>query len=317
MTETDRDVLIQGGKIIDGTGAPAFIGDVRIRAGVIAEIAPTLESHGGERVFDASGCYVAPGFIESHTHVDGTMWWQSDLDPLPGNGVTTVIMGNCGFALAPLHDDPAVRAEVVKIFSFFEDIPEGPFFEKLPWDWKKWSEYRDSVTSQAQVATNYAAFVGHIALRLAVMGMEAWERAATPEEIRRIASLLEDALAAGALGLSTNLMDHDGQDRPVPSLHADDAELAAILEVLARHPGATLRRLDGAARAALRGAADPHAVGGRADAAMAEGFRPPAAAGRSARALRPGGARLLDGLHACPDHDGGERRALAALCPVE
>ncbi|MBW2427164.1 MAG: amidohydrolase family protein, partial [Deltaproteobacteria bacterium] len=138
-------------------------------------------------------------------------------------------------------DDPAVRAEVVKIFSFFEDIPEGPFFEKLPWDWKKWSEYRDSVTSQAQVATNYAAFVGHIALRLAVMGMEAWERAATPEEIRRIASLLEDALAAGALGLSTNLMDHDGQDRPVPSLHADDAELAAILEVLARHPGATLQ----------------------------------------------------------------------------
>ena len=235
------DLLIRGGSVIDGTAAPAFRADVRVRDGVIAELGPDLEPEPGERVFDATGCYVAPGLIESHTHFDGTMWWQPDLDPLPGCGVTTVVMGNCGFALAPVHEDPAVRAEVVKIFSFFEDIPEAPFFDNLPWDWTTWSEYKASVTSQVRVPTNYAAFVGHIALRLAVMGMDAWERAATADEITRIARLLDDALAAGALGLSTNLMDHDGQDRPVPSLHADDAELSALFEVITRHPGATVQ----------------------------------------------------------------------------
>ena len=234
-------LLIRGGSVIDGTGDAAYVADVRLRDGEIAEIGVQLEAAADERVFDASGCYVTPGLIESHTHFDGTMWWQPDLDPLPGCGVTTVVMGNCGFALAPLHDDPKVREEVVKIFSFFEDIPEVPFLKNLPWDWKTWSEYKASLTRQVSVPTNYAAFVGHIALRLAVMGMDAWERAATPEEIREIAALFEDALQAGALGLSTNLMDHDGSDRPVPSLRADDDEILALLAVLERYPGATLQ----------------------------------------------------------------------------
>ncbi len=241
MPADSPDYLIQGGTVVDGTGAPAFRADVRVRNGLIAEVSPGLTAAGDERVFDATGCTVAPGFIESHTHFDGTMWWQPDLDPLPGCGVSTVIMGNCGFALAPLHEDKEVQAEVVKIFSFFEDIPEGPFFQNLPWDWKTWSEYRASVEKQVEVPTNYGAFVGHIALRLAVMGMEAWERAATPAEVERIAELLDDALSAGALGMSTNLMDHDGQDRPVPSLHADDAEFQALFDVVLRHPKATVQ----------------------------------------------------------------------------
>jgi N-acyl-D-aspartate/D-glutamate deacylase len=140
-----------------------------------------------------------------------------------------------------VHEDAAVRAEVVKIFSFFEDIPEAPFFANLPWNWKTWSEYKTAMTSNVRVPTNYAAFVGHIALRLAVMGMDAWERAATSDEIAQIAELLDDALAAGALGLSTNLMDHDGADRPVPSLHADDAEFNALFDVFARYPNATVQ----------------------------------------------------------------------------
>ena len=241
MSSEAPDILIRGGTVVDGTNAPAYCADVRLRGGAIVEIAPDLTPDPGERTFEAKGCYVTPGLIESHTHFDGTMWWQPDLDPLPGCGVTTVVMGNCGFALAPLHEDPAVREEVVKIFSFFEDIPETPFLENLPWDWNTWSEYKESVTSQIKVPANYAAFVGHIALRLAVMGMDAWERAATEEEVTRIASLLEDALEAGALGMSTNLMDHDGADRPVPSLHADDAEFKALFEVIARHPGSTVQ----------------------------------------------------------------------------
>ena len=133
------DKIIRGGTVVDGTGARAYAADVRIRDGRIAEIAANLVATDGERTFDATGCLVTPGLIESHTHFDGTMWWQPDLDPLPGCGVTTVVMGNCGFALAPLHEDPEVRAQVVGIFSFFEDIPEAPFFENLPWDWRRWS----------------------------------------------------------------------------------------------------------------------------------------------------------------------------------
>jgi N-acyl-D-amino-acid deacylase len=241
MGEASRDRLIRGGTVVDGTGAPRFRADVRIRGGVIVEVAPGLAPLPAETVHEADGCFVAPGFIESHTHFDGSMWWQPDLDPLPGYGVTAVVMGNCGFALAPLPEDPAARAEVVKIFSFFEDIPERPFFENLPWDWRSWSEYKTSLTSRVTVPTHYATFVGHIAIRLAAMGMEAWQRAATADEVARMCRDLEDALAAGALGLSTNLMDHDGGDRPVPTLLADDAELRALFEVLARHRGATLQ----------------------------------------------------------------------------
>jgi N-acyl-D-aspartate/D-glutamate deacylase len=241
MTERAENILISGGLVVDGTLAPARRADVRLRGGFITAIAPSLSPEQGERVIDATGCYVAPGFIESHTHLDGVMWWQPDLAPLPGNGVTTVIGGNCGFALAPVHEDPKVREEVVQIFSFFEDFPKGPFHSHLPWDWRSWSEYRASVERHVRTPIHYAAFVGHIALRLAVMGMAAWERSATAEEIARMAALFDDALRAGALGLSTNLMDHDGQDRAVPSLRADDAELRALLEVLARHPGATIQ----------------------------------------------------------------------------
>lgn len=240
MTES-KELLIRGGTIVDGTGSPAYRGDLRIRGAQIAEIAPSLDPEPGERVVDATGCTVAPGFIESHTHLDGVMWWQPDLAPLPGNGVTSVIGGNCGFALAPAHEDPRIRDEVIKIFSFFEDFPEGPFRSHLPWDWRTWSEYRRSMEEKVRTPLHFGAFVGHIALRLAAMGLEAWERPAKPDEIARMAELLEDALAAGAMGLSTNLMDHDGQDRPVPSLHADDAEFEALFEVLARHPGTTLQ----------------------------------------------------------------------------
>ena len=232
------DILIKGGNVVDGTGGPAYKADVRIKNGMITEIGENLQSV-SEKVYFANDCVVAPGFIESYTHYDGTMWWQPDLDPLPGNGATTVILGNCGFTTAPISKDRAAQLEMVKIFSFFEDIPEGPFLEHLPWDWTKWSEYKDSLTKNVKVPANYAAFVGHIAIRLAVMGLDAWDRAGTPDEIRQMADLLDDALAAGALGLSDNLHDHDGENRPIPTLLACDAEFVALFDVLSRYPGTT------------------------------------------------------------------------------
>jgi len=236
-----HNTLIQNGTIVDGTGAPAFQADIRLAQGKITEIAEGLTPNGDEQVIDASQCYVAPGFIESHTHYDGAMWWDNSLDPLPGYGATTQVMGNCGFATAPLPDDEAARREVVKIFSFFEDIPEEPFLESMPWDWKSWPEYKESMVKNVTVPLNYAVYCGHIALRLAAMGMDAWDRAASPAEIEHMASMLEEAMKSGAMGMSSNLMDHDGDDRPVPSLKADDAEFRALMEVLDRYPGSSFQ----------------------------------------------------------------------------
>ena len=233
------DILIRGGTVIDGTGAERYAADVRVSGSTIVEIGKGLTPRTSEEVIDATGCYVTPGFIESHTHYDATMWWQPDLDPLPGMGATTVILGNCGFTAAPLSKEKAAQLEMINIFSFFEDIPLKPFLQNVPWDWEKWSEYKASMAKNIKLPTNYSAFVGHIALRLAAMGLDAWERAATPAEVARMAELLEDALAAGALGLSDNLHDHDGDNRPIPTLLADDAEFEALFKVLARYPGAT------------------------------------------------------------------------------
>jgi len=208
------DILIKGGTVVDGTGAAAHRADVRIKGDVIAEIGADLAAH-GERIVDARDCIVTPGFIEAHTHMDAVMWWQPSLDPLPGFGVTTAVIGNCGFTAAPVSNDPEVRMEMVKIFTFFEEVPIKPFLDRLPWDWSSWSDYRASLDRNAKTACNIAGYVGHIAIRLAVMGMAAWDRAGTPDEIAKMCDLLEDALKAGALGMSSNLLAASGDPRYV------------------------------------------------------------------------------------------------------
>jgi N-acyl-D-aspartate/D-glutamate deacylase len=138
--------------------------------------------------------------------------------------------------MAPLHPSQEAKEEVMGIFSFFEDIPLAPFKKYVPWDWEKWSEYRAAFEAKLQVPLNYASYVGHIPLRIAAMGMDAWHRAATPAEVEKMCELLDDALAAGALGLSDNMHDHDGDNRPVPTLLADDAEFTALFDVMERYP---------------------------------------------------------------------------------
>src|SRR5262245_16913234 len=104
-----NSLLINGGPFIDGTLAPRRAADLRLSGDALTEIAPGLAPRAGERVVDARDCLVTPGFIEAHTHFDGTMWWQPDLDPLPGYGVSSVVLGNCGFSAAPVSDDAAAR----------------------------------------------------------------------------------------------------------------------------------------------------------------------------------------------------------------
>ncbi len=232
-------ILIKNGTVVDGTGAAPVAADVRVDQGRIVEVGPDLAAGTGERVIDATDCYVTPGFIETHNHWDGGVWWSPMMEPAAAYGITTSINGNCGFSMAPAKPD--ILPDVVDIFNFFEDIPEEPMQKLVPWDWRKWSEYKASFVKNVKTPVHFAAFCGHIPIRLFVMGTSAWERAATAEEIQQMCELLDDAMQAGAIGLSSNYLDYDKHDRPLPSQQADDAEFSALMAVVAKYPGATVQ----------------------------------------------------------------------------
>jgi N-acyl-D-aspartate/D-glutamate deacylase len=307
----DDTLLIRGGDVVDGSGAPARRADVRVRDGRIAEVGPDLPGD-GERVLDASGAYVTPGLIESHTHYDAAVWWDPDCDPMPAHGCTTLVMANCGLGLAPLRAGD--RDTIVDLFSFIEDIPAEAFRLAVPWTWETYAEYR-AVAAQHGTAVNTVGFVPHQLLRTWVMGGAAWERAATATELDQLCTVLDDALAAGALGLSTSVMDTDRDNRPVPSRQADDAEFTALVAVLARRRAALQyvprirqpeRRHDDARRR--------RAAARRRLPARGERGRRPRRAGRLPRALLGRGRAAVGELQRAPV---AREHALRALDHVE
>ena len=233
------DVIIRGGTVVDGTGAPAFEADVRVRDGVIAEVGPALTPD-GEFEVDARGAHVIPGIIDNHTHLDGAMWWDDGLDPLPASGNTSMVFGNCGNSIAPLAGDQ--RDEIVDLLCFLEDLPVEAFHQLIPWTWERWPEYVDALRSRP-TTVHAGGYVGHLALRTYVMGEAGWERAATPQEIDRMCEILDEGLAVGALGLSLNIFDKDRRLRLVPGYFATDDELSALFRVVARHRPATVQTI--------------------------------------------------------------------------
>src|SRR2546427_1200697 len=218
------DIVIRGGTVFDGSGAPGQAADVAIEAGAIREIGPNLR---GERVLDASGCAVAPGFIDIHTHYDAQVFWDPALRPSSYHGVTTVVAGNCGFTIAPTR--PEHHDVIVHTLENVEDMDPATLAAGVTWDFETFPEYLDSVRRRGTML-NFTAYIGHTALRLYVMGDAAYERAATTEEIDRMCQLVGEALDLGAAGFSTSFsFAHRGVDgKPVPSRFAEADEVEAL-----------------------------------------------------------------------------------------
>jgi N-acyl-D-amino-acid deacylase len=229
------DLLIRGGTVVDGTGAPGRRADVAVRGGRIAAVGDVQGT--AARTLDADGAVVAPGFVDIHTHYDVQVFWDRMLTISPWHGVTTVVMGNCGFAVAPTR--PAHRDLILRTL---ENV-EGMSLEAIrtgigaEWPFETIPEYLD-VIEQRGTAINAAVLVGHTAVRMYVMGEDATERAATDDEIATMRGLVLEGLRAGALGFATSWSPtHVGYaGRPVPSRVAELKEIEALADTLAEVP---------------------------------------------------------------------------------
>ena len=193
------DLLIRGGTVIDGSGGKRFAADVGIAGGRIAKIGRITEA--ATRTIDADGLIVSPGFIDGHTHMDAQIMW----DPMGTcscyHGVTSVVMSNCGFTLAPCR--PADREWVANSLSYVEDISPDAMKAGIDWTWESFHEYVAAVERRPK-ALNHAMYIGHSAIRMYVMGKRAVTEKATEDEIRRMAQLVQAGLKAGAKGFSTS-----------------------------------------------------------------------------------------------------------------
>lgn len=225
------DLKITGGSIIDGTGKPRFAGDVGVSGGRIV----ALGAAPGEarQTIDAAGRIVCPGFVDIHTHYDAQIAWDRMLSISPWHGVTTVVMGNCGFSVAPTRAQH--RDLMIRTLEKVEGMSVAALEAGLGADWgfETFPHYLDAVEKRG-TAINVGAMIGHTPLRLWVMGEEATERAATTEEVQRMRLIVREALEAGAVGFATSkAQTHVGYGgKPVPSRFADFSEIRAIAGAL-------------------------------------------------------------------------------------
>jgi N-acyl-D-aspartate/D-glutamate deacylase len=225
------DFVIRGGTVVDGTGSPGRHADVAVRDGTITEVAPGLAGSGA-RELDAAGMVVAPGFVDIHTHYDAQVFWDPWLTPSSYHGVTSVVAGNCGFSIAPVR--PENVALLARTLQHVEDMSFDTLSSGVPWDsFETFPQYLAAVEERGS-ALNYGCYVGHTAVRMYVMGDDAYEREATADEMRAMQRAVDDAMDAGAMGFATSASPtHNGEGgRPVPSRVAGIDELRALLEPL-------------------------------------------------------------------------------------
>lgn len=222
------DVAIKGARIVDGTGMPGYFGDVAIQDGRIVEIGRI--DGPAKRAIQADGRVLAPGFIDMHTHYDAQLSWDPIATSSCWQGVTTVMIGNCGFALAPVR--PADRDYIMQMLMRVEGMSLDALQAGIDWQWETVPQFMDHLDSR--LGLNAGVLVGHSTIRYHVMGPDSYEREATPEEIEKMKALVRDGIRAGAMGFSTSMTKAHlaGNGRPVPSRLATDHEILALAGVL-------------------------------------------------------------------------------------
>ncbi len=242
------DLLIKNGRIIDGSGRPAFHGDVGVARGRIVELG-RLDGP-ARRVIEADGRVVAPGFVDNHCHYDAQVLWDPLCTYSCHHGATTVIIGNCSLALAPVKAHE--REKLAGMLSYVEAIPMDVLQAGVPWTWETFPEYMSAIGQR--LAVNVGTLVGHSAVRLYAMGEQCSEREATDAELEVMRQIVRDALQAGALGLSiTRNMNHfDIAGKRIPAACAPESELFALADVL-REVGTGVIQCGGGTNPELKG----------------------------------------------------------------
>jgi len=225
-----HDLVIRGGSVVDGTGRPARQADIAIDGGRITSVGADVGE--GRREIDATGRLVTPGWVDVHTHYDGQVTWDPHLTPSGWNGVTTIVMGNCGVGFAPVH--PGKEDFLIQLMEGVEDIPGTALSEGIDWKWESFPEYLDALEGMPR-SVDVAAQVPHGAVRAYVMGERgAKNEKATPEDIEQMAAIVKEGLEAGALGFSTSrtLLHRAKDGEVVPGTYAEDAEVLGIGRML-------------------------------------------------------------------------------------
>ncbi|MGD9023105.1 MAG: D-aminoacylase [Deltaproteobacteria bacterium] len=236
------DIVLAHGRILDGCGNPWFLGDLGIQRGRIAKIAPagTLR---GQKVFHLDGRFVAPGFVDVHTHSDLSILVNRRAESAVRQGVTTHVIGNCGMSPAPVDD-----SHIAEMRCYWGRISDQP---EITWDWRTFHQYLQ-VLEKGGMAINLASLVGHAALRMAIMGLD--DRDPTPSELEGMKALLAEALEAGAFGLSTGLV-------YPPGCFASTQEIIALCEVVSRYHGLYASHVRGERETILQAVAEAIHIG--------------------------------------------------------
>ncbi len=246
-----HELVIKGGVVVDGTGRPGRSGDVGIDGGTITAVGGDLS---GSRTIDADGAIVAPGWVDVHTHFDGQAAWDDTLDPSFSNGVTSLVMGNCGVGFAPCP--PGEEQTLIELMEGVEDIPGSALHEGVPWGaWSTFPEYLDFLDGR-EFAMDIGAQLAHGALRFAVMGERGVRNEdATAADIAEMRRVVAEAAAAGALGFSTSrtIFHRSIDGSAVPGTYATNEELAELVQGMADGGGGVFEAITSSSIGAMAG----------------------------------------------------------------